>query len=108
MARQLKEKVEAILRDYPDTRNSDKKLVAEFWRCFNAESVATNEAGTWVRLEDVFDLTSPESIGRNRRLIQNKEGKYQATDPVVIERRKKEKGVRFTINSANPDHYLPN
>lgn len=107
MARKLKEKVEAVLRDRPATRNSDKLLITEYWRCFHPEQIASNEAGDWVQLDRIFFLTSPESIVRARRLIQHKDGKYPATDPVVLERRSKEKGVRFTINGDNPDRYLP-
>jgi hypothetical protein len=108
MARALKEKVEAILRDRPETRNNDKLLVMEYWRTFHEDSIARNEIGDWVLLSSLIDLTAPEGITRARRLIQHKDKKYPATDPVVIERRKREKGVRFTINKEdNPDQYLP-
>jgi hypothetical protein len=69
--------------------------------------IASNEAGHWVLLSSLMDLTSSETIRRCRQLIQNKDGKYPATDPVVFERRKKEKGVKFTINSESPERYLP-
>ena len=106
MARSIKDKVEAILRDRPDTRNSDKRLIIEYWRCFHPTFIATNGAGDWILLEQIMNLTSADTIARCRQKIQEG-GKYQATDAVVLERRKKEKGVRFTINSEDPDRYLP-
>ena len=106
MARAIKDKVEAILRDRPDTRNSDKRLVIEYWRCFHPQFVATNEVGDWILLENIMDLTSADTIARCRQKIQE-DGKFLATDIVVRERRQKEKKIRMTINSAEPDIHLP-
>jgi len=107
MARSIKDKVEAILEYNEDARNSHKILIKKYWKAFDSANVSTNEAGDWVLLDRIILMTSPETIRRTCQLLQNKEGKYPPTDPVVLERRKREKGVRFTINGDNPERYLP-
>lgn len=106
MARSIKEKTEYVLDQYPDSRNSDKLLVELYWKTWDAQHIATNEAGSWVLLERVIYMTSPDSITRCRRKFQE-EGMYPATDPVVIERRSKERKVRATINDRDFDANLP-
>lgn len=86
--RSIKNKVEAILREYPNTRNSDHLLLATYWQMFDRELIANNEAGDWIHISKVPELTSPESIRRYRQIIQG-EGKYLATDTVIKGRRKK-------------------
>ena len=101
-----KGKVEYVLSKNEQARNSDKILIELYWKTWDRKFIAENDAGDWVLLRNMVYLTSPESIRRCRQKFQE-EGQYPATDPVVIERRNKEKGVRFTINKENFDRYLP-
>lgn len=106
MSRSIKDKTEYVLQHHPQTRNSDKLLVEIFWKTWDRAHISENDAGDWVHLSKIIYMTSSDSITRCRRKFQE-EGKYPATDPVVIERRSKEKKVRASINSDYFDQHLP-
>lgn len=106
MSRSIKEKTEYVLQYNPQTRNSDKLLVEIFWKTWDRAHISENDAGDWVHLSKIIFMTSPDSITRCRRKFQE-DGLYPATDPIVIERRKKERKIRATINQPNFDQHLP-
>lgn len=87
-----KEKVEKILSDFPETRNSDKKLIWVFW---NREGyVYKNRLGNYViDTENFLSATKITTIVRVRSAIQNDEKRplkerYLPTDPDVAKQRK--------------------
>lgn len=100
--RSTRDKVETILRDYPDTRNSDKLLLKKFWEIFDARLFITNEAGAWLHVDQISNLTSAESIRRHRQMIQL-DGKYMATDGVINNRRVKARKVASTVYYGQAD-----
>jgi len=66
--------VEMCLRDYPETRDSDRKLLVKVWEhC----GLYLSEA----QRHKFFGIASPESIRRTRQKIQES-GKYPASDRV--------------------------
>ena len=94
MAKQVKKHVEEILKNYPETRNSDKLLILKYW-----ELVDKLPMYSMSRFKEAFLLnsTNTESIRRARQLIQE-EGRYMPTkDSVVTQRRKKEVKMKTSI-----------
>lgn len=91
----LTEQVRYVLETHPQTRNSDVGLTLRLWLTFHGEKIIDGAADgeKLVTLTAVFNLPSEAAIGRIRRKF-NEQGLYLATDPVVIERRRKEKRVR--------------
>lgn len=75
MTTQKNSLIERALREYPETRNSDKKLMLAVWHLQNPN------------YEDNFKefmlhkAISPETITRKRRKLQE-EGKYPASEQV--------------------------
>ncbi len=92
MAKRVRKNVEMILRDYPETRNSDKLLILKYW-----ELVDKLPMYSMARFKDAFVLnsTNTESIRRARQLIQE-EGHYLPTKKEVISRRRKKEIEMFT------------
>lgn len=81
MARTLtKVMVETILRNIPESRNSDITLLIEIWRRYYPQRVkkgASGEEGVW--LKDLYDLPREDGVKRIRASF-NHEGKYFPTD----------------------------
>lgn len=97
----IKQQVEEILRDFPQTRDNDRSLVAYLWCTFYSHLLIkpTEKHGWQLPIEKIFELPSYDLITRIRRKIQES-GQYPATNPVIIERRrKKEKKIHDGINS---------
>jgi hypothetical protein len=101
----LKEKVAVILRNYPETRNSDKVLVEVYWKVWDKDYIQSNEYGEWVLLNNLIRMTNPNTVIRARQKF-NENGEYLPDDEVVIARRKIEKKVRNSIPHGILD-YLP-
>lgn len=83
----LKDMVEVMLRNVPETRNSDIALMIAVWKYYYPESIkkgASGEEGIW--LKDLFDLPHQDNIMRVRRAF-NQEGKYYPTDWKVAKAR---------------------
>lgn len=90
----VRQSVEAILRDYPETRNCDKTLILRYW-----EMVDEIRMDSMIEFRNGFISTStmPESITRARRLIQE-EGFYLPTkDYVLVRRSKREQAMKKEI-----------
>ena len=74
----LDERVGLVLRDFPETRDSDTELVLRFWQRFEAETL---HAWTPNRSLDVLhDLERVDSITRSRRRIQNDLHLFEPTE----------------------------
>lgn len=78
----LRRKVEQVLEDDLDSRNSDITLMIELWKRFYSEKVVDGS----IRLDSLYDLPREDNIKRYRAKL-NAEGKYWPTDPKVREAR---------------------
>ena len=88
----IKERVEWILKNYPEARNNDFYLYLLYLRNFERE---LSKYIKYIPFGLIKSATPFESVRRARQLIQNTEGKYPPTDPEVIRRRRiKEKAMR--------------
>lgn len=63
------QRVAYILQRFPETRDSDTALCIRYWKMFQADVI---ESWDPLKLEVLFDLDRIETLGRLRRLIQNK------------------------------------
>lgn len=72
----IEQRVCVILRDFPETRDSDTALLIRYWKKFQPEILLE-----WrpLELEALFELEKSESISRARRHIQNDLQLFQAT-----------------------------
>lgn len=87
--------VRNILRDSPETRNSDKELIIQTW----------GQLGFYLserQLAKFRQLPSTETIRRIRQKIQEK-GEYQATTPVSKSRQLKSHIVQQNEPQAKPE-----
>lgn len=88
--------VKETLRDYPETRNCDKKLTVQLWKTFFPEYIyfrKVEEEGNeveqpWVRCENILKLPPQDSISRCRQKVQNDDGMYPPTEIEVVRKRK--------------------
>lgn len=89
-------RVEQILRDYPQTRSSDKELMIYFFHFSGL--VLTPE-----QREKFRNLPSTESVRRVRQKIQEG-GKYPATEKVKEERAFKSLQMQQIAPKATPEY----
>ncbi|MFA1509897.1 hypothetical protein ACDN41_11775 [Priestia aryabhattai] len=75
--KQNKDKVEYILANYPESRNSDRLLVKLFWQ--HMDGIHT--------IDEILNATPSASIERVRREFTS-DGKYLATDEKVRKARR--------------------
>ena len=78
--RKLKDKVEYVLRKYPETRNDDIEATIAVWQEFY-------NVGDAIPLEQLKDLPRESAIVRIRASIQNVEGKYYPTNLAIARKR---------------------
>jgi hypothetical protein len=86
---ELKNQILNILREIPETRNSDITLSIELWKRYHPEYIKKNntgELGIW--LKDLYNLPSQDNVKRIRALVQNEEGKFLPTSWEVAKQRK--------------------
>lgn len=81
----IRDNVAKILKDYPETRNSDKLLILKYWELVDKLPMDNIDK---FREAFVKKSTNTESIRRARQLIQE-EGKFLPTDKHVIEKRRR-------------------
>jgi len=95
--RTVKERVEYILRKYPEARNSDFYLIVLYIRKFEKKLSKYIKYIPYEVIRGYDGLF--ESIRRARQYIQNTEGKYLPTDPEVLKKRRiKEQAIRKVVN----------
>lgn len=110
----IEQRVCTILRDHPETRDSDTALHIQYWRRFQAPTLLE-----WDRLDlDIlFDLEKAESLSRARRHIQNDLSLFQATprtqelrgelqlefQDFLLAKRDCESEIRFYIDETGTD-----
>lgn len=72
----IEQRVCIILRDFPETRDSDTALLIRYWRRFQPDIILEWDP---FAPEALFELEKSESISRARRHIQNDLNLFQAT-----------------------------
>lgn len=90
----LKFQVESVLKDFPESRNSDITLLVELWKRYYPDSISNFVAtGASISLDTLYSLPQEGAVGRIRRFIQNdktrtKELRYLPTNPEIIKQRR--------------------
>lgn len=92
------ERVEAILKAVPKTRDSDKELLIIY--CQKAGLELTDR-----QIAKLRQMPSSDTITRIRRKLQE-QGKYPASESVNNARYEKYKSVRENINHESPEQLL--
>lgn len=108
--------VETILRNIPESRNSDITLMIEIWEKYYPNYIkkgSSGERGVW--LKDLYTLPREDSVKRLRAQF-NHDGKYFPTDWKIAKGRgikedvwRKELGYPAKADTANPtkdDSYM--
>lgn len=85
----LKSKVVTVLRDNPETRNSDALLTVEIWKRFYSDHLMKSpRTGKFaVILDRIIDLPREDNIKRIRAKLQNEQGIYPPTSLEVAKKR---------------------
>lgn len=83
--RGISKTVEVMLREYPETRDSDVALMLRVWRFNMSLDDAYLTAKQWEQLEEAMMYANPESIRRTRQKLQE-QGKYLGQPKVKQER----------------------
>jgi hypothetical protein len=87
----LKKKVLDVLSRYPEARDNDVKLCNALWYEYYNNFLRRNEDGDlYIRLKDMYEVPLQDDIIRLRRVIQNDEKKFQASELIKQERFKAE------------------
>lgn len=86
----VKDNVEEMLKKYAKARNDDKWLIAAYWATYDKPLTFRGPDGELsVRLKDIQNMTTPETIRRIRQKFQS-EGLYLAYEAVRDARAEKE------------------
>lgn len=83
----LRKMVENVLKNNPETRNSDKKLFIEIVKTFYGELIGEYDS---ILLNDLFQLPNYDTVSRWRRKFQE-DGHFMPTDASVIKVRNENK-----------------
>lgn len=85
----LKSQVEIILKNSPESRNSDITLMIELWKRFYPKCMIEDEyMKTSIYLNDLYNLPREDGISRIRRHFQNDRLLYLPTKLEVVVQRK--------------------
>lgn len=96
----LKDQVEAILKEFPKSRDSDQWLTLKIWAVFHPKSIrvetitladGTTQSRKYVYLDDIMDLPREDNVKRHRAHFQNDLGMYTASPEVAKKRGIKER-----------------
>lgn len=86
---QLKDQVEKVLQDTPETRNSDIALTIEVWKRYYSAFVGQTKSGDdAIKLISLYQLPTQDNIKRIRAKFQNDELKYLPTKKEVAKQRR--------------------
>lgn len=83
----LTDKVEATLQREEQTRNDDVALILEIYNYYYNLEYNLGYRMSLKKLEEIMRDSKPDEIVRVRRRF-NQQGKYLATDPFVLKKRK--------------------
>ena len=78
-----------VLKNYPETRNSDITLMIKIWEVYYPSRVRKAQNGQLgVYLSDLYELPREDNIKRIRAHFQNDLNRYLPTDPAVVKQRR--------------------
>jgi hypothetical protein len=106
-SKQIKTKlalVVAILTAQPETRDSDRELVAAVWRAEQPLIINFGSADKLLRAFINGELSNPDDITRTRRLIQAKAPELRGSLWKTKQRYQNEAEVRENINTPECQH----
>jgi len=97
----VKASVRALLEEYPESRNDDRYLFVLYWRTVDEIKDSSKTVISFIPFEEIKRATSPETITRARRKIQEN-GEYLPTDPKVLDiRMKRSEAMRKIMSRAS-------
>jgi hypothetical protein len=102
-SKQIKTKlalVVAILTAQPETRDSDRELVAAYWRAEQPLIINFGSADKLLRAYINGELSNPDDITRTRRLVQAKAPELRGTLWKTKQRYQQEAEVRENIDKV--------
>lgn len=85
----LDERVGLVLRDFPETRDSDTELVLRYWQRFEADALRAWSPSR--SLDVLHDLERVDSITRARRRIQNDLHLFEPTEWTKAQRQENQR-----------------
>jgi len=91
--RTLKGQIKYCLEEFPDTRESDIRLMIKIWQLFYEEYIyqrkteSTGEVYNYVKLNSLFYLPREDNIKRVRAKFNSK-GLFLPKNPEVLKKRK--------------------
>jgi hypothetical protein len=84
----LRDMVLHILKEYPQSRDSDIWLTIKLWTIYYPTRITRNEAGVQViALKDIIELPREDNVKRVRAKIQNEEHLYLPNSLEVAQQR---------------------
>lgn len=84
----LRTQIIAILRQYPQSRNSDQWLTLKLWCVYFPSRIKEDaQKKKFVYLRDVLDLPREDHVKRIRAIIQNEEKRFLPTTLEVARQR---------------------
>ncbi len=89
--------IEQALRDYPETRDSDRKLMIKVWELQLGKPFG-EKFRQWFETKAI----AAETVTRTRRKFQE-QSRYRATKPVENQRYEKFKNTKESIAEAEPN-----
>ena len=96
-----KERVGWILNHFPSSRNSDITCLIKYWKTFENELLEANET---VKLSNLYNLSTLNSITRIRAKIQNDYNLFLASDEVRKHRGTLEEETKEWAIKDQPDY----
>lgn len=97
--------VRDILEKQSRARNDDKYLIIEVWKQKGID-ISSDFGDIIIRIGDPSELPNTETIRRVRAEIQNKDGEFPPTDPIVAyQRRIKEETLRKYYSLSQIQEY---
>jgi len=104
----MKDRVEAVMGLYPETRENDKVLIWRIWEQdfldLRGDLRPYNITMIPLSLDILKELSSPETIRRARQLVQA-EGKYLPPADIQRKRLKQEAAVRREVREKKSNYY---
>jgi hypothetical protein len=84
----LQNKVEHILKNFPETRDSDIKLTNLIWWKFYEDYLFEDKNGDIaIRLLDIYAVPKQDNVKRIRAKLQNQKHLYLPLDPSIRKKR---------------------
>jgi len=93
------ERIEHLLREHPELRDDDLKLVFKYWEVFDGARIVEIENGLTSIVLDTEQVSNFETIRRCRQKIQSPQGK-NALKPSAESQEKREEHQKRVVNYA--------